>query len=1224
MAAYFGYAERHQSLVEDRLTKVFGSQVHIAELQTTWIGMSPALSIIGFRVEGDTPNADALSFDRATVMISPSSLFTFWPRFTEFVVERPSLEIVTLPNNKLKIAGITLSGDKRPGVNRERLLSWLLDQYNAAWHDGDIRWRKSDGSVQRYSNISFVYERLQQVRSARGVISTPKGRVSAALNVDGNPMLVEDWDASVELISGLDQQLLKPGDLSFQVKDGIGNIRLAKLNVDSIRDFLSLSGLAEKTRWILDAQLSGLLHDVEFGFRGALTNLTDWSLKASATDIDFRSLESLPALTNLNGELKASKEGGSFNFAAVDSTFEWSKLYEASFPISNAEGQFTWKRVAEGLFHLSLNQGRFSDPNLSIYDLNADLIIDNQDKKVSSLGDLFKVDAVDELSFENGDVIAVKASDSQKPLVLDATAKFDVANMNALSGYLPNVDKVKVFRSWLSKAYKAGSMSNGRASYKGELSPSAMQEGNAELRVSADFDSVIVDYAPAQDWPPATDTNGHTHLVNDFLTVTPSVLNLNGEPVTDTSLTIENIFSRDSLLKLQGKGSMSLAKGMAFVFQGPLIKREKRPEVLPVEPLAGSVDIDVAVELPLQNTKGLKVSGTATINDASVMLTEGVPLTELNSVVNFTEKTVSSDQITAQFLGGLTTAKLVTTEQTSPPKMQLQGSGIAQLDRLSPWAGEHLLTLFSGESQWQGTVDIDGSNLLINTNSDLRGVTVSAPQPLAKEADTPSTFSLKMNLGGKRINGNSPMQSLEVEYGDLMRAEFQANPMIEGAPKPSLLDRGLVQVGQFESNDAEFAQAELSNGIHFSIEHSALDVDELVEAVIDLAVFEPINPVADTEFLDALRSVSIVTPSATAVSRPFGALDIKMTTKDGWDWAGSIAGDSVSGRFDMQPRDDIGQYSFDLEKLIVGPVGDIKPPVEPINKELVPADFPAIRLTIDSLYMDGRSLGALDFYGLPEGDVWKFDKFVLVHNGIRTTAAGDWSNTKVDGSVSSFDFSTSIDEAEGVLNDMDFNGYVRKGRGSIEGTVEWPGAPYEFEYSRLNGKFDLFVKDGELVQVEPGSGKLLGLLNFNTIARRLVFDFRDVFASGLQFDRMRYRGLLSNGEAILQDAYILTPAVFVRMEGKLDLDKELIDMDVHLSPELGGNLTLLSALANPTAGALVFLTSQFFKDDMRRASFVSYQAKGTWEDFEMVEIDSEGNPLESKGGLTTQTKQSSK
>ena len=333
-------------------------------------------------------------------------------------------------------------------------------------------------------------------------------------------------------------------------------------------------------------------------------------------------------------------------------------------------------------------------------------------------------------------------------------------------------------------------------------------------------------------------------------------------------------------------------------------------------------------------------------------------------------------------------------------------------------------------------------------------------------------------------------------------------------------------------------------------------------------------------------------------------------SSDGWDWSGQLEGDNVKGALNLRPRDEVGFYQFNLEKLIVKPESVDPEPLEAIDHTLTPADYPEFKLSIDALKMDGRDLGALEFHGRPNDEIWKVEKFTLVHNGIRTSATGEWSNLAEQGSLSSFDVVTSIDEAEGVLEDMDFQGYVRKGNGSLNSDIEWIGAPHEFDYSRLDGKFDLFVKDGELVQVEPGTGKLLGLLNFNAIARRLVFDFRDLFASGLQFDRMRYSGLLSNGEAILQDAYILTPAVFVRMEGKLDLAEELIDMDVHISPELGGNLTLLSALANPTAGAVVFLTSQLFKDDIRRASFVSYQAKGTWEDFEMVEIDSEGEPVD--------------
>lgn len=1239
LAAYFGFAERHKGVLEDSLSNVFGRAVSIQELQTTWIGWSPSLHIKGLRVAGDHPNESALSFESAAMVVSPVSLFTFWPRFTEFAVEKPSLEIVTLPGNRLQVAGITLSARSRPGFNRERLVSWFLNQSNAAWHDGEIRWRKSDGSIQRYSNISFVYVREHQSRSARGTITSPKGTVSAVVEADGNLLSSDDWDASVQLMSGSDQQLLKPGDLSFKVENGMGRVRLSRLSVERIKEFLFLSGLADKARWILDAELSGLLHDVEFSFKGAVMRLSDWSLRASATDVDFKSLDSLPALNNLNGELEASAEKGSFNFTAVNSTFEWSRLYDKSFPITSAQGRFTWRRNAEGAFEVALHQGQLIDPNLSINDINAELTLDQNSQKVSSFGELFTLDSIDELSYQNGDVVVADGRDSLKPLSLDASAKFDVTNMRALSAYLPNVKKIRPFRNWLSRAYKGGKMFNGRASYRGELTPTALRLGKAQLIATADFDAVTIDYAPKQEWPPVTQGSGKAELNNDFLTISPEKLLLNGDRVTDGHLTIENLFSRDILLKLNGKTSTSLEKGMEFLFQGPLIKPAQRLEVLPVKPTSGDVDIDVSLALPLTRLKALSVSGTSRIRDASVMLPEGVPLTDINAVVAFTERTVSSDDISANFLGGQTTAKLVTTAETQPPKMRLTGTGMAKLEQLSPWLGEHLLTWLSGEAKWQGRLDIDGTNLVIEGGTDLLGVNIGAPRPLTKAANIPSDFRFAMNLGGKRLDGSEACQSLQVEYADLLHAEFRANEKSLNAPEPSLFDSALVQVGTINTT-AERPDQRLPNGVNFVIDYPQLDIDELLESVIDLAQFEPGSAVnspsegvpqelaseelasqTNTDFLDALRSVKIITPAATSMSRPFGTLDVAISSNDGWVWRGDLSGDHIEGVIAMQPRSDVGNYTLDLKKLVIGPLGDIRPPVPPIEKNLKPADYPAIKLTIDSLSVSGRQLGALDFYGRPMGDSWDIEKFALVHNGIRTSATGKWINQPSIGSLSSFDFNTTIEEAEGALNEMDFDGYIRKGRGSIGGVVEWAGAPHEFDYSRLNGKFDLFIKDGELVQVEPGgSGKLLGLLNFNAIARRLIFDFRDVFASGLQFDRMRYRGLLSNGEAILQDAFILTPAVFVRMEGSLNLDKELIDMEVHISPELGGNLTLLSALANPTAGAVVFLTSQLFKDDMRRASFKSYQANGTWEDFEMIEIDLDGNPIASKTTKADTTK----
>ncbi len=1216
LAAYFGYAERHKGLLERNLGSVFGRTVSIEALQTTWVGWSPSMRITGLTVQGDIAGQPALSFDSAAVVVSPSSLFTLWPRFTDFAVEKPSLEIVTLPNNKLQIAGITLSSQKRPGFNRERLISWLLDQTSAAWHNGEIRWRKSDGSVQRYTDISFVFQRQDQTRTARGTIRSPKGQVSAVINAEGDVLSADDWDASVEVIRGVDQQLLQPGALSFKVADGMGQFRLARLDVERIKDFLALSGLADRARWILDAELSGLLHDVDFTFSGPVMKLKDWSLTASATDIDFKSLDSLPALNNLHGELSATAGKGSFNFTAANSTFEWSKLYDKSLPITAAEGRFTWRRNADGAFEVALHQGQLTDPNLSIYDINAELILDQGSQQVSSFGELFTVESINDLSYQDGAVVVDDGRLGPKPLSLDASAKFNVANMSALQTYLPKLKRLALFRNWLEGAFPTGTISNGRASYRGELTPKALQTGTAKLLLSGDFDGATVDYAPQQDWPPATGGRGKATLENDFLTIEPDQLWLNGDEVRDGILTIENIFSRDILLKLKAKTNTSLAKGMAFLFQGPLIKPDNRPDVLPVEPTAGQVAIELSMSMPLTNVNALSLNGRSTIQNAAVMLPEGVPLTNINAVVEFTENTVTSDNITARFLGGDTQARLTTTERAQPPKMRLAGTGVAQLPTLAPWLGEHLLTWVSGEAAWNGSLDIDGANLVVTGKSDLTGVTIDAVAPVIKAPEAAAEFRLSMNLGGVRLDGTEPAQSLLVEYNDLLRAEFKAEPITEARPEASLFDRALIQVGEIKQPSSP-----LPEGINIAIDNPSLNLDDLLESVIELAQFEPSTKTKNTEFLDALRRVSINTPNATSMSRPFGAFSAEARTDNGWQWLGQLSGDNIEGSMAMLPREDIGSYTLKLSKLIVGTIGDVRPPVLPIDKTLQPAEYPMLKVTIDRLKMAGRELGALDFYGRPMEGSWDIEKFALVHNGIRTSATGKWVNHDDVGSLSKFDFSTTIEEAENALDDMDFGGYIRKGRGSIGGTLQWAGAPHEFDYSRLDGNFDLFIKDGELVQVEPGGGKLLGLLNFNAIARRLVFDFRDVFASGLQFDRMRYRGLLSDGEAILQDAFILTPAVFVRMEGSLDLDRELIDMEVHISPELGGNLTLLSALANPTAGAVVFLTSQLFKDDMRRASFKSYQANGTWEDFEMIEIDLDGNPIDVKQNSKQEPKQ---
>jgi len=1193
-AAYFTYADRYKGLLESNLSGVFNRVVTIDNVETVWQGLSPNFRIEGFKVEGDTPSEPALAFDSLSAAMSPRSVLSFWPSFTEFSIEKPVIEIVSLDNNQLQIAGLSLAGKRRNvGVN-QRVISWLLDQQNAAWHDGEIVWRRDEDRIHRYQNIEIEFNRLAENRVLKASVNTPKGLLAFTASTNGDLLSDSKWDASLEVEGESGKSLLTPQDFSVKVDDGQGRVLLKTLDVERIRDFIKLTGLANEAGWLLDAKLNGRLHDVHLDFSGPLLDIETWSLEAAASDIGFESVGRAPAMNNLGGQLEASPRGGTFIFETQNSEFSWSRWYDKSFKITRAMGEFSWEIGIAGGVEFSVLNGIFEDQNARISNIYAKANIDTKARRVSNFGELFKVDSVADLSYsEVGELVTGANKSGEKALIiLDASAEFEVFEINKLAGYLPKDPKLRNFRTWSSNAFLSGSISNGLVTYKGEVSGAAFAEDRATLEARADFADVTVDYAPALNWPPATRAVGSATIKNELLTISPSEIWLNGDPLSDAELQISSLFQVDRALRVQGKTTTSLVKGMDFLFNGPLIKPENRADVLPFIADSGWVDIETQVDMVLNDVNNTRVKGTSVVRSGHGVLSGGVAVSDINATVAFTERRVESDDVSATFLGGETRGEVVTVKDAQPPVVKLVATGVVNSDELRPWVGEHILTWIDGEAPWQGSVLFEGNRVDVRGVSNLEGIEVTAPAPLKKAAEQGSHMNFSMSLGGQDVE-----QSLSIEYGDQLNARFRSNKFQDSdLVTPSLFDNSLIKVG-------EGGPIVLKPGVNFSIRDDDINLDEWLSAIIDLALYEPEVPADNTDFLDAMRTVNVVADNPIFLDREFGELDITAVSVDGQQWIGTLSGDNVNGTMQLRPRDAVSNYGFNLSELVISEEPNPDAPLESIDYSLKPSDFPLLSLNVENVSLSGKRLGTMSLSGRPDGEQWLIDDFELNHNGISTKASGSWVNNKEFGSISKFTFNTVIDEAEGAFNELDFDGVIKKGEGTVKGKLRWIGAPHEFDYGRLNGEFDAFIKDGELVKIEPGGVNLLGLLNFNAIARRLVFDFRDVFASGLKFDRMRYAGAFADGEAILSEAFVLAPSVFVRMEGKIDLNKELVDLEVHVSPELGGNLALLSALANPAAGAFVFITQRIFKDEMRNSSFKSYRALGTWEDFEMVEID---------------------
>src|SRR3546814_18629844 len=75
-------------------------------------------------------------------------------------------------------------------------------------------------------------------------------------------------------------------------------------------------------------------------------------------------------------------------------------------------------------------------------------------------------------------------------------------------------------------------------------------------------------------------------------------------------------------------------------------------------------------------------------------------------------------------------------------------------------------------------------------------------------------------------------------------------------------------------------------------------------------------------------------------------------------------------------------------------------------------------------------------------------------------------------------------------------------------------------WQQTNGRVDLEAEDGQLRAVKPGAGRVLGLLNFYALPRRLLLNFSDVVDEGLGFDHINGHFDLGGGAATTDDLTI--------------------------------------------------------------------------------------------------------
>jgi uncharacterized protein YhdP len=163
--------------------------------------------------------------------------------------------------------------------------------------------------------------------------------------------------------------------------------------------------------------------------------------------------------------------------------------------------------------------------------------------------------------------------------------------------------------------------------------------------------------------------------------------------------------------------------------------------------------------------------------------------------------------------------------------------------------------------------------------------------------------------------------------------------------------------------------------------------------------------------------------------------------------------------------------------------------------------------------------------------------------------------------------------------------------------LHWPGGPKADFLEKLNGDVSVRFGPGQLNDVEPGPGRVFGLMSIVALPRRLSLDFSDVLEKGFGFDEITGRFRIAQGNAYTCDLSLKGPAADVGVVGRAGLSSRDYSQTAVVSANVGNTLPVVGAVvAGPQVAAALLIFSQIFKKPLQEMGQIYYAIDGSWDD----------------------------
>jgi len=722
---------------------------------------------------------------------------------------------------------------------------------------------------------------------------------------------------------------------------------------------------------------------------------------------------------------------------------------------------------------------------------------------------------------------------------------------------------------WLSQAFKGGKLHAADVVFEGSFKDFPFENHEGTLLFSAATDDLTLKFDT--DWPAIDHLNGSVWGDGCTLHMEVPEASTHNAPLKNITATLSDICNKaiPTHLVVQGTALGNMEDGVAYLLQSPL----KNPLGDALDDLKpkGPMNLDLSLKIAISDTNvDTKVAGILQTQTV-VMQIPDVPavLQNIKGQFSFTEKGLTAKTVSAQLGEIPLTFDINSTSQNNVSEIGITVLARPTVPQLEKAFKTTISDLVQGQANVQATINLQLKEPMVPSlkfQSDLEGMKVLLPPPFAKEPVEKKNFIAEPVFENNAIMGWQLFydQKVSVALGRKKQNEPYPVTVYFGDKKePIPTQPGLLIAGtlpEFSMSDFSGLAGSKSGNMPFLGANVVIKQFNLGEAKF--------NDV-EVDFRNSPDYINVYLKSPNLA----GAVRLPQTaTHNGTKIA--------------------------LDRLKVD-LGSGKESGSQLKPQML-KDFMPLEFSVNQLSVNNTRLGKVYFQAKPSA----IDTVII--NALRMdgplfalAGEGHWydDRTELKGNLDL----RSLGDLLGVFADAKL---MTGGAGRVDYQLNWPGAPVDFSIKKSSGKMGIQLKEGQLLGIEPGLGRMFSLLSIDEWQRRIQLNFSDVIQKGFAFDWIRGNFNLVGGNASTNDTEIKGSAADMKIKGQINVAQSLLNLDVLVTPNVNAGLPIAAAVAaaNPAVGAAVWIFDKLFSPKIGTIAQNRYLVAGNFKDPKVTRV----------------------